>query len=126
VETIIGRSPRHRQKMTTRTVAGRRALTRYRVREELPPCALLEVRPLTGRTHQIRVHAAHLGHPVVGDRVYGRARNVPLPAPAPRQMLHAWQLGFEHPATGQELRFEADPPEDLQVLLRALRAALPG
>jgi len=92
------------------------------VRERFPArgCALLEVRPETGRTHQIRVHLASVGLPILGDPVYGRARHgaPPLPRPA----LHAAVLGFTHPRSGARLRFEAPLPADLRALLARLAA----
>jgi 23S rRNA pseudouridine1911/1915/1917 synthase len=112
----------------------RHAVTRYAVQERFgsPPLAsLVECRLETGRTHQIRVHMAHIGHPLIGDADYGggfRSRANRLPEPArslalafPRQALHARLLAFPHPATGQPMRFETDPPADFQVLAAALR-----
>ena len=129
--TLIGRDPRHRQKMSARPESGRPARTDYEVLEQFSAAAVLRVRIHTGRTHQIRVHLAHLGHPVIGDTVYGRARRSELPAPAARQMLHAHELTFDHPRTGEPLAFTAPVPEDFRALWRALRArdqesALPG
>jgi 23S rRNA pseudouridine1911/1915/1917 synthase len=121
-ETLIGRSRHDRKKMSTRPAGGGRpAVTHYETAECFCDTALLRVRIETGRTHQIRVHLAHLGHPVVGDVQYGRARRDRLPAPAARQMLHAWRLGFRHPCTGQALALEAPVPDDMAALLGALR-----
>jgi 23S rRNA pseudouridine1911/1915/1917 synthase len=100
---------------------GRRAVTRFRTLERLPDAALVAVRPETGRTHQIRVHFAEAGHPVLGDRVYGTASGAA--DRAPRQMLHARTLGFRHPATGKTVSAEAPLPEDFERSLAALRAA---
>ncbi len=122
VETLIGRNPHNRKKMSARPAAGRPAVTRYETVERLGPVSLLRVRIETGRTHQIRVHLSHLGHPVVGDTQYGRARAAALPAPAARQMLHAERLAFAHPRTGRELEFTAPLPADLRELVRALRS----
>jgi 23S rRNA pseudouridine1911/1915/1917 synthase len=121
IETLIGRSTHDRKKMSTNPEVGRQALTDYEVLEQFDDAAVLRVRIHTGRTHQIRVHLAHIGHPVIGDTVYGRARKADLPAPAERQMLHAHQLAFEHPRTGQPLSFTAPVPEDFRALWRAFR-----
>ena len=112
VDLPIGRHPVHRQKMAV-TEKGRAALTRYEVLAAGPLAALLRVRIETGRTHQIRVHLAHLGHPVVGDATYGRARHgLPPELSLPRQMLHAHVLEIAHPRTGRSLVFTAPPPPD--------------
>jgi 23S rRNA pseudouridine1911/1915/1917 synthase len=122
VERSIGRHPRDRKRMTVGGAAARRAASAWRVRQRFPAhgCALLEVRPETGRTHQIRVHLASAGMPLVGDPVYGRARRgaPPLARPA----LHAAVLGFSHPRSGARLRFEAPLPADLCELLASLAA----
>jgi 23S rRNA pseudouridine1911/1915/1917 synthase len=136
VETAIGRDPRDRLRMAVRPAgAGRPALTRYRVVEAFghpTPLTLLEVTLGTGRTHQIRVHLAHLGVPVVGDRTYRRRGTPPPDAELARhvaalggQALHAAVLGFSHPASGAWHRFEASPPPALDALLAWLRG-LPG
>jgi len=125
----IGRDPHHRQKMALLKAGGRAAVTRYRLVEAFasggrPLAALLECRLETGRTHQIRVHLAHRGHPLVGDRTYGRSRSREPATPAaafPRQALHAGLLGFRHPVGGQSLRFERRPPADMLDLLAVLR-----
>jgi len=122
IEAPIGRDPRRRTRMAVRP-DGRPAVTRYRVLEVFPEAALLEVRLVTGRTHQIRVHCAHIGHPVVGDPVYGRRRN---PWGLQRQALHAFRLAFTHPRDGRALQFEVPLPEDLATALRALRAGAAG
>jgi len=130
----IGRDPRERKRMAVRASGGKPALTRYRVlRSWLASVALLECRLATGRTHQIRVHLAHRGHPVVGDPLYLRrlpasARRLPKEAQRrlldfPRQALHAARLGFRHPRSGAFLCFEAEPPPDMQDLLACLDAA---
>jgi 23S rRNA pseudouridine1911/1915/1917 synthase len=137
VEAPIGRDPRDRLRMAVRPEgAGRPAVTRYRVTERFEhpaPLTLLEVVLGTGRTHQIRVHLGHLGHPVVGDRTYRRRGAPPLaPELAARvaalggQALHAAVLGFAHPRTGARLRFEAPPPAPLAALLGWLRALAAG
>jgi 23S rRNA pseudouridine1911/1915/1917 synthase len=117
VETLIGRDPRHRQKMSARVSRGRIAVTRYEVLRELGDMTLVQVMIETGRTHQIRVHLAHIGHPVVGDRQYGRARVSARGLSAPRQMLHARTLAFAHPATQQEMEFTAPLAQDMRRLL---------
>ena len=108
----IGRHPVHRQKMAV-TAKGRHALTRYETLATGPLASLLRIRIETGRTHQIRVHMAHLGHPVVGDTTYGRARHgLPEALSLPRQMLHAQLLQITHPRDAHPLTFTAPPPSD--------------
>lgn len=128
VDSPIGRHPRDRQRMAV-TAGGRSARTLVEVQERFRGVALVAASPVTGRTHQIRVHLASAGHALVGDPVYaGRQwRNLPQ-GPArracrdfPRQALHAWRLTFRHPADGAERTFEAPLPEDLRVLLDLLR-----
>lgn len=97
----------------------RPARTRFRVVERFPGAALLEVELETGRQHQIRIHLAHLGLPILGDRVYGGPR--PRVPGAPRQLLHAQRLGFEHPLTGERVRAESGLPEDFRAVLELLR-----
>jgi 23S rRNA pseudouridine1911/1915/1917 synthase len=112
IEGAIGRDPRNRKRMAI-VEGGRPARTAYRIREYLDDCTLVEVTPSTGRTHQIRVHFAAVGHPIVGDAVYGK------PSPlVERQFLHACRLGFHHPADGRRLVFESPLPADLQQALR--------
>jgi 23S rRNA pseudouridine1911/1915/1917 synthase len=121
VEAAIGRHPSDRKRMSVRSARGREARTAWRVRRRFPKsgCAELEIRPETGRTHQIRVHLAASGLPIVGDPVYGRgAGSFGLERPA----LHAAVLGFVHPRTGAKLRFEAPLPEDLERCLSELLA----
>jgi 23S rRNA pseudouridine1911/1915/1917 synthase len=116
IEAPIGRDPGHRQRMAILPAGrGREALTRYRVREYLDGYSYVEASPVTGRTHQIRVHLASLGHPIVGDGVYGKPS-----ALVGRQFLHAWRLAFRHPVTGEEMRFEATLAADLRVALVGL------
>ena len=121
VETLIGRSRHDRKKMSARPGRGRRAVTHYEVVEPLGAAALVRVLIETGRTHQIRVHMAHVGCPVVGDRQYGAPRRDALLPAAARQMLHAAQLGFTHPRTGEAVAFEAALPADMAALIEALR-----
>ncbi len=128
VETNIARSDKDRKKMAVYELDGEHgkyAITHYRVEEQFTDCALMRFHIETGRTHQIRVHSAHIKHPIVGDSVYARPRTTKLPAPFPRQMLHAQYLVINHPETGEELTFEAPIPDDFQTLLDALRATKP-
>jgi 23S rRNA pseudouridine1911/1915/1917 synthase len=128
VEAPVGRLMGDRKKMGVRTQKGRAALTRYLVRERFPDFTLLEVTPETGRTHQIRVHLAHIGHPVWGDPVYGgRKKNLILQKTGEeliprRQMLHAWRLGFAHPRSKEPMSMEAPLPADFQEVLKALQS----
>jgi len=115
IEAPIGRSHRNRKKMAV-VDGGRESTTRYRTREVINGRALLEVEPVTGRTHQIRVHLAAIGHPIVGDSLYGKRS--PLVG---RQFLHAAKLGFRMPG-GREIEFESPLPADLREALEALRA----
>lgn len=117
IEAPLGRDPSHRQRMAV-VADGRLASTTYKVREYFEHFTLLEVRPETGRTHQIRVHLSAIGHPVVGDSVYGR-RHTPLGLS--RYFLHAWRLGFTHPTKGEWLEVEADLPLELEQVLMRLR-----
>lgn len=124
VDAALGRS-RHDRKKIALVESGKPAVTHWRVeaRYGRPPLAsLLDCRLETGRTHQIRVHLAALGHGLVGDQSYGRRPKgtPPLLARFPRQALHAWLLGFPHPVTGERLRFEADMPEDMRDLIDSL------
>ena len=120
IDRPIGRHPNDRKRMSVRTRAGRSAATNWRVlgRDRTQGIAALEIRPETGRTHQIRVHLASAGLPVVGDVVYGRARGDE--ALLGRPALHAAHLGFVHPRSGVRLVFDAPLPEDLLALLASL------
>ncbi|MDZ7332401.1 MAG: RluA family pseudouridine synthase [candidate division KSB1 bacterium] len=133
IETLINRSLRDRTRMTISATTGKPAITNYEVLEEYPLISLLRVRLETGRTHQIRVHLASKGHPVLGDPTYGgRGKQVPkfnqqdqkialqLLRMMPRQALHAKTLGFVHPETGQQLLFDSDLPEDIQQVINFL------
>lgn len=116
VDAPIGRHPVQRTKMAV-VASGKPAVTHYRVREPLPAHTLVECDLETGRTHQIRVHLASIGHPLEGDAAYaGRG-----PRLLGRQALHAWKLAFEHPRTGAVARFESPVPADFTALLEALR-----
>ncbi|MEO8669084.1 MAG: RluA family pseudouridine synthase [Bauldia sp.] len=139
IDAPLGRSTRNREKIEVKKpgAGGREAITHYRVAERYGPkkaliASLVDCRLETGRTHQIRVHLAAIGHPVVGDRAYGAGfatKTALLPEPArtlaagfPRQALHAWLLGFAHPVTGEERHFESDLPPDMKLLTGALSA----
>lgn len=110
VDAPIGRHPTRRKDMAVEFVKGRPAVTRYKVIKRFKDMTQLEITPQTGRTHQIRVHMSHLGHPLIGDRQYGG------PAKLPRQALHAAYLGFTHPATGEPVEFQSPLPEDMRLL----------
>ncbi|EZP71413.1 Pseudouridine synthase [Sphingomonas paucimobilis] len=125
VDTWIGRSDSDRKKMAVhREGRGKHAVTHYRVVERLRGAALVECRLETGRTHQVRVHMAHLGHPLIGDPVYGRDRkgfkSILETLGFKRQALHAKRLGFIHPVTGEKLSFDSALPTDMQELLRQI------
>jgi len=138
IEGQIGRSPFDRKRMAVLRGQGKEARTRYRVIERFgdpdrPFASLIECRLETGRTHQIRVHLTHLGHPLIGDPQYGRARQPPrartpeeaeafaAAAGFPRQALHAYVLGFQHPSTHKVMKFESRWPTDLASLIASLR-----
>ena len=108
IDEKIGRHPVHRQQMSATALRGRLAKTEYRVVRSSEQASLVECLLHTGRTHQIRVHLHHLGHPVLGDKVYAPR----LAKDFPRQMLHAWKLGFHHPRTDEWKNFEAPLPDD--------------
>jgi len=130
IRASISRDRARRTRMTTRGSAGREAITHYAVQKRIESAygkfTLLEVRIDTGRTHQIRVHMASLGHPIVGDALYGapreiRGKNRPTIS-LPRNFLHAAKLEFRHPRTQQQLFFEQPIPEELNQFLRRLTA----
>jgi 23S rRNA pseudouridine1911/1915/1917 synthase len=132
VDAPLGRHPHQREKMAiVSEERGRHAVTHWRLEQQLGPVCLISCRLETGRTHQIRVHLAHIGHPILGDSVYGagfKSKAAQLPEDGRlaltqlgRQALHAAKLGFVHPVTGEELLFESEPPEDLSNLIMALR-----
>ncbi|MFM8333424.1 MAG: 23S rRNA pseudouridine(1911/1915/1917) synthase RluD [Candidatus Methylumidiphilus sp.] len=131
VDEPIGRHPTDRKRYAVRE-DGKPSVTHYRIAERLPGHTLLRVKLETGRTHQIRVHMAHLRHPLIGDPVYGgRLRLLPGGGEAlaetlrgfRRQALHAEKLGLEHPTTGEWCEWRVDMPEDMALLLEALRQA---
>jgi 23S rRNA pseudouridine1911/1915/1917 synthase len=114
IEEKIGRHPVLRQRMRVTSLRGRTAKTEYRVIRSSNEASLIECRLHSGRTHQIRVHLHHLGHPVLGDKIYAPrfAKNWP------RQMLHAWKLAFRHPRTGEWKHFEAPLPDDFATAIK--------
>jgi 23S rRNA pseudouridine1911/1915/1917 synthase len=117
IEATIGRHPIHRKKMAVLKEGGRYALTSYRVIERLEGFTYLELSPLTGRTHQIRVHLSHIGHPIVGDEQYGRkARHL-----ADRPLLHASRIEFVHPVSMITVAIEADLPDDMRGFIEVYR-----
>ncbi len=123
ITTPIERDYARRTRMTTSSGKGRSALTQYKVLERFEGFTFLEVRIATGRTHQIRVHLASIGHPVAGDHLYGAPRQT-LPDRADRVFLHAWRIAFTSPATGERVTVEAPLPDDLKTWIAALREKL--
>ncbi|APV50718.1 RNA pseudouridine synthase [Betaproteobacteria bacterium GR16-43] len=117
VDQPIGRHPVNRTRMAI-VASGKPAVTHFRVKERLPHHTLVQCELETGRTHQIRVHLASLGHPLEGDPEYGGRG----PRRLPRQALHAWKLAFRHPRTQETVSFESPVPADFQALLEALRS----
>ncbi len=130
VDAPMGRHPTQRKLMAVLSQGGKRAVTHYRVLTRFPHHTHIRVKLETGRTHQIRVHMAHIGFPLVGDATYGKRFKIPKGATAelietlksfPRQALHAANLGLEHPATGEYCEWSAPVPTDMQELLTALK-----
>lgn len=119
VDAPIGRDPHDRKLYTVTEKNSKRAVTHFTVLERFGDSTLLELKLETGRTHQIRVHMKFIGHPLVGDPVYGRSKGITM---AGGQALHAVVLGFEHPRTGSYLEFSAPLPEDMEDLLFRLRS----
>jgi 23S rRNA pseudouridine1911/1915/1917 synthase len=131
IDSAIGRHPSERKRMSTRTKRGREAITRWKKLEEFDGCTLLEIFPQTGRTHQIRVHLSSIGHPVLGDPLYGRkGRPGTIHDPVlkecvkkmDRQALHAQRLEFTHPRTGERVQFISPIPQDMKEVLEWLRS----
>ena len=124
IDAPMGRHPVHRTKMAVVRSGGKEARTHFAVRERFAKCTLVECRLETGRTHQIRVHLASIGHPLAGDPVYGKTRSGDDRLDAfKRQALHAWRLALLHPADGLEIQWEAPLPDDFAALLDAIRSA---
>jgi 23S rRNA pseudouridine1911/1915/1917 synthase len=128
IDAAIGRHPTERKRMSTRTRRGRSALTYWKVRERFDSLTLLEIFPKTGRTHQIRVHLSALGHPLLGDPLYGKKGAFQDPVLKEcskrlnRQALHAYRLGFIHPRTGERVEFISPLPPDMNEVLDWLRS----
>jgi len=120
VNEALARDPHNRTKRTVHSM-GKEAVTHYEVVERFPGITLLRCRLETGRTHQIRVHMQHIGHPLVGDTVYSASRRSHLKIPFPRQALHAERLGLIHPITQEFMQWECPLPPDFAGLLEALR-----
>lgn len=122
VTASIGRDPRDRKRMAADPPRGKTALSRWEVAERFKATTLLRVRIETGRTHQIRVHLSSIGFPIVGDPLYGnRQLDHSIPGCPSRQMLHAAEFAFDHPADGRRMTFSAPPPADMSSLLSSLR-----
>jgi 23S rRNA pseudouridine1911/1915/1917 synthase len=124
IDMPIGRDPRDRKKISTRSRRSRSAVTHFFLEKRYPLFSLLRIRIETGRTHQIRVHLAYKGHPIVGDTLYGGKRYLNLPAKLlsvvkelQRPFLHSHRLTFHHPTTGKSMTVEADLPEELRIFL---------
>jgi len=135
LETQMGRHPKHRQKMAVVKTGGKEAITHYRVLERFGHHTHIRVKLETGRTHQIRVHMAHLRYPLVGDATYAGRQRVPAGASEellevlrefPRQALHAKALELFHPVTGDQLQWEVDLPEDMAKLLEIIKSDDPA
>src|SRR5690606_9273170 len=133
IEAPIGRHPRDRIRMAV-VDTGREAVTHYRIQQRYQAHTLLLAALETGRTHQIRVHMAHIGHPLVGDPLYGGRLQLPKGATETvrealrgfrRQALHATRLALQHPVSGEEMGWEAPPPDDMQALLNTLEQESP-
>lgn len=118
VDAPIGRNPADRKKMCVTSKNSRSAVTHYRVLERFEEYTFVECRLETGRTHQIRVHMQYMGHPVMGDEVYGGGKN---PFGLHTQALHAVRIGFVHPVTGERLSFDCPLPEEMKKILERLR-----
>ena len=119
IENLIGRHPVDRKRMAIVEKNGKVAITNWRVLESTGALSALECRIETGRTHQIRVHTASLGCPVIGDKTYGKSALDKKLEPVPeRQMLHAWRLELYHPVNGEKMKFEAPVPDDMRPYLK--------
>ncbi len=126
IDTQYGRHPNRRLEMSVLSKGGKRAVTNWKVEDRFVYGSLLRIKLETGRTHQIRVHLTHIGSPVIGDRTYGDFSGLPRELRRAsdefgRQALHAQELGFTHPVTGEVLKFEAPIPDDMQNLIEVFR-----
>lgn len=140
IKTFIARHPHHRQKMAVSKTRGKKAITNYEVKEVFrvkgqSVAAVVRCQLKTGRTHQVRVHMAHIGHPIIGDQVYGRCNVLKtlkgsslasMIGSFSRQALHAELLAFDHPSTGRRLTLTTPPPADIKNLQRALKTTKNG
>ena len=131
IDLPVGRHPTVRERYAVRPADGRAARTFYKVAQRLDGFTVLHLSPYTGRSHQLRVHMAHSGHPITGDTIYGgkaittailsRGEEIGSEPLIERQALHAWSLTFRHPESNEQMTFVADPPDDLQHLIEELR-----
>jgi 23S rRNA pseudouridine1911/1915/1917 synthase len=127
ISLAIGRCDADRKKMSTRTRRGKAALTRWKIIQRLGNATMIEAKLGTGRTHQIRVHFAAIGHSVLGDKTYGKKTHIETATgkmPVPRQMLHAETLGFTHPHTGEFMEFSSPIPDDMKECIERLSSAV--
>lgn len=124
VRTQLGRHPVHRKKQSVLETGGREAVSRVYCEEVFAEASLVRVAIETGRTHQIRVHMAHLGHPVLGDALYGGRKKVVEAVGVERQLLHAWRLELSHPVSGERFCFEAPMPGDMVDVIQQLRETI--
>ena len=119
----IGRAENNRKKMSTKAKRAKEAITEWQVLENFKNYTLVKVKIITGRTHQIRVHFSAIGHPLLGDRTYGRKTYIEKEnkkISVPRQMLHAWRIEFKHPVTGEDMKFESALPQDMRNIMELL------
>lgn len=119
----IGRAENNRKKMSTNAKRAKEAITKWQVLENFKDYTLVKVKIITGRTHQIRVHFSAIGHPLLGDRTYGRKTYIEKEnkkISVPRQMLHAWRIEFKHPVTGEDMKFESALPQDMRNIMELL------
>jgi 23S rRNA pseudouridine1911/1915/1917 synthase len=119
---IDARLERRGARIVVRSASGKKASTLVKVLDRFEGSTLVDVRPRTGRTHQIRAHLASVGHPILGDRAYGGAGDEASRLGLKRPFLHSWRVAFDHPVTGERIELEDPLPEDLERALRALRA----